>query len=149
MIYANPKDNQEPLGTVTFLETTADLGILITAPTLNDLFAQAALAMFGLLTNLALIGISLEHRITMEAESVDFLMVHWLNQLLYLFDGEGIVFKTFSCTVADTTLSACCCGEPLDVQRHEMGEGIKAATYHRLRVEPTAVGWEAEIIFDV
>jgi SHS2 domain-containing protein len=40
-------------------------------------------------------------------------------------------------------------GEPLDRDRHEADMEVKAVTWHGYRVQKTANGFEAEIIFDI
>jgi SHS2 domain-containing protein len=37
----------------------------------------------------------------------------------------------------------------MDTSRHQMEHEVKAITYHALRVEQTATGWEAEVIVDI
>jgi SHS2 domain-containing protein len=46
-------------------------------------------------------------------------------------------------------LMATCRGELADPTRHAMDHEVKAITYHRLRVEQTPQGWEAEVIVDI
>ena len=80
------------------------------------------------------------------------LLVAWLNELVYLFDVEGMVFKSFQIQeMDDTHLKALCYGEQLDTERHRLGIGPKAATYHMLEVrkEPEAEGWRARVILDI
>ena len=40
-------------------------------------------------------------------------------------------------------------GEPLDPDRHGLGNEVKAVTYHGLRAEATPSGWEAEVILAI
>ena len=49
----------------------------------------------------------------------------------------------------ENQLTATCRGEPMDSSRHQMDHEVKAITYHGLRVEQTADGWEAEVIVDI
>ena len=51
--------------------------------------------------------------------------------------------------VAGGRLSAVLSGERFDETRHSPRLGLKAATYHQLRVQQRADGLEARVIFDV
>ena len=46
-------------------------------------------------------------------------------------------------------LKASVTGEEFDQQRHEGKLLIKAATYHKLRIEKKDSIWEVEVIFDI
>ena len=78
--------------------------------------------------------------------------MEWLNQLVYLFDVENILFNKFEITtITDTGLKAECYGEKVDKSRHELKIGIKSATYHMLNVEenPREPGYQVQIVFDI
>jgi SHS2 domain-containing protein len=51
--------------------------------------------------------------------------------------------------VSGGVLKATISGEDFDSERHESKLLIKAATYHKLRIEKTDDTWEAEVIFDI
>jgi len=78
-----------------------------------------------------------------------FLLFDWLSELLYAFETDRILFSRFEITLAGTHLTAICRGERMDAERHRMEHEVKAITYHGLRVEQTATGWEAEVIVDI
>jgi SHS2 domain-containing protein len=40
-------------------------------------------------------------------------------------------------------------GEPRDPARHPWRLIVKAVTYHRLAVQPSAAGWEARVFLDI
>ena len=74
----------------------------------------------------------------------------WLNELLYHFDAEQLLLKKFAITeLTDTALKAECWGEPVDRSRHQLKRGIKAATYHGLKIETAPGGYQIEIILDL
>jgi SHS2 domain-containing protein len=51
--------------------------------------------------------------------------------------------------LSDNRIDARISGEEFDPERHEGKLLIKAATYHRLKIENRDHGWKAEIIFDI
>ena len=63
------------------------------------------------------------------------LLVNWLNDLLYRFDVDHLLFCQFSVAeVTSTHLLAIARGEPYDSARHRLLLGVKAATYHQVSV---------------
>jgi SHS2 domain-containing protein len=114
------------------------------------LFAHAAEAFFEAIVALESVEERLERSIQVEADGLDNLMVSWLSELLYLYDTDRLVFKSFQIKwIEDNQLEANVRGEVLDPARHEIKTGIKAVTYHQLYVKQRAGGWEARVIFDI
>jgi SHS2 domain-containing protein len=133
-----------------FIEHTADLGFKAYGASLEKLFAHSAEAFFEALVTLESVKEKMERSIQVEADALDNLMVSWLNELLYLYETERLVFKSFQITwIKDYQLKANAQGEVLNPARHEIKTGIKAVTYHQLYVKEREKGWEAQVIFDI
>lgn len=133
-----------------FIEHTADVGIIAYGVELNEAFANAAYAMFTLIADLEEVQEQVSREIEVQAEDQESLVVIWLNELLYLLDTEGIVFKRFEITWLDeNSLKAKAYGEPLDAGRHNIRGGVKAATYYMLRVAKDNDGYSVQVIFDI
>jgi SHS2 domain-containing protein len=132
---------------------TADLGIEILGQTQADLFSHAAMALSDLLVEEvdARKTASTETRTLVidGADSPD-LFVNFLREILYLFNGEGLVLT--SCRIAQIdagrlTADIRCCR--YDARKHRVKKEIKAVTYHQAAVVKTAKGWQGRVIFDV
>jgi SHS2 domain-containing protein len=131
------------------IDHTADIGVIVHGRDLGETFANAARAMFSLITDLTNVDEATCREIQVSAEDIEGLLVAWLDELIYLFDVEGIIFKRFEvAAITATELTASSYGEKLNPLRHELKMGIKAATYHMLRVEEDD-GFTARVIFDV
>lgn len=131
-------------------EHTADLGLRISAPDLNSLFADAGKALFAtIVADLDDIRLEQVQEIRVEGTARDYLLFDWLNELLYQFEAQGMLFAQFDVTVSDSGLTALVRGEPVDFDRHQMSNEVKAITYHHLTVEQTPDGWRAEVIVDI
>lgn len=131
-------------------EHTADVGLRVTAGDLNGLFAEAGRGFFWLtIENLEEVRAVQEITVELESSDLEALLIDWLSELLFRFETEYVVLKEFDVQVEGTRLRATARGEPLDTERHEVHLNIKAVTYHGLRVERTADGWVAEVIFDI
>ncbi len=77
------------------------------------------------------------------------MLFDWLTELLYIFETERLVLAQFSVRLTAAGLSAVVRGEPLDTTRQVFAHEVKAITYHGLKVEQTASGWQAEVIVDI
>jgi SHS2 domain-containing protein len=133
-----------------FIEHTADLGFKAYGSSLEGLFAHAAEAFLEALVALESVKERTERSIEVEADGLDNLMVSWLAELLYLYDTERLVFKSFQVKrIENNRLEAKARGEVLDPARHEVKTGIKAVTYHKLYVKEKGGVWEAQVILDI
>ena len=134
----------------TYIDHTADFGVHVHGTTPADLFSNAAEALFDQLTDREDLRETESRQIRITGEDRPDLMVNWLRELLYLWAGEDLLIKRVDIdTVSESDLTATLFCEPFDPERHEIKEEIKAVTYHGIRVDQTAEGWEAMIIFDV
>lgn len=131
------------------IEHTADTGIIAYGTDLGEAFANAAYAMFSLIADLEKVEEDVCRQVELEAEDMEGLLISWLNELLYIFDVEGTVFRRFEVTqLGETGLKAEAYGEQLDRLRHSLKAGVKAATYHMLKIEQTN-GYSVQVIFDI
>ena len=129
---------------------TADLGIEITGASQEEVYAGAAGALFDLLTDLSSVRESEERTLTVEGEGPDDLLVNFLRELLYSWNGEGFLIK--HCTVLEAAprrLTAVLQGETYDPARHRIRMEIKAVTYHQASIRREAAGWMGRVVFDV
>ena len=140
------------MGSFEILEHTGEIGVLALGETRAEAFAQAARGMFSIMVSLDAIEEREVRQVEVEAGDVEGLLVAWLNELIYLFDVEELVFKRFHMEeVEDSRLRALCHGEKLDPERHRFAIAPKAATYHMLEVAEVAggPGWQARVILDI
>ena len=83
------------------------------------------------------------------AESQEDLLVAWLNELLYLFEVENVLFGKFRISeFTETRLRSKCYGELIDPARHKIKMGVKATTYHMLKIERKN-GFRVQVLFDI
>jgi len=131
------------------LNHTADAGIIAYGSNMNEAFANAAKGMFSLITELEDVE-ETEYRDTeLTAPDRESLLVEWLNELIYLFDVENILFKKFDITqLSNTHLKAKSYGAKVDSSRHKLKTGVKAATYHMLKIDKDD-GIRIQVLFDI
>ncbi len=131
------------------LNHTADVGIIAYGSDMNEAFANAAKALFSLITELDDVEEVIHRDIELTAPDQESLLVGWLNELIYLFDTEQIIFKRFDITqLSQTHLKARSYGHKVDSSKHTLKMGVKAATYHMLKIEKSN-GTKVQVLFDV
>ena len=131
------------------LEHTADVGIIAYGADMEAAFANAAKAMFSLITELDDVAEAVHRDIELTAADRDSLLVGWLNELIYLFDAEQMLFKRFDITrLSQTHLKARVYGHKVDSSRHKLKTGVKAATYHMLEIDKSN-GCKVQVLFDI
>lgn len=134
------------------IDHTADIGIRVEDPSLDGLFVSAACAMFDIMVSqkrefIPSIGVP----ITIDAPSVDQLLVRWLQELLFIFESRRLVLSKFWIdSMTATHLEGSAKGLKFDHERHSQKLTIKAVTYHQLKVAREEDGlWRAQVIFDI
>ena len=133
------------------VEHTADTGIEVRAPTLEELFHRAAIGTLQLVR-----GGTEEPReetapetrtVMLEADAPDLLLARWLREVLYLKEVEGLEYVAAQFTsLTPTTLRAqvTLAREPTPAVWE-----IKGVTYHGLAAEERGGEWWARVIFDL
>lgn len=135
-----------------FFDHTADIGIEVIGRTRKELFMNAAEALFDIMieNKTSEKSSNQQKKITVEGADVSDLLVNFLRELLYLFNGKK--FMTGSCEIIQFTnkeIQARLTGESFNSKKHLIKTEIKAVTYSGLIVEKYKTGWKARIIFDV
>ncbi len=131
-------------------EHEADIGIRGIAPTLEQAFEQAAVAMTAVETNPDLVSAAKAVAIYCEAPDTELLLVSWINELIYEMSAHGLLFNRYQVVIDNGTLSATAFGEDIDRQKHQPAVEIKGATFTELRVYQQADDtWVAQCVVDV
>ena len=132
------------------IDHTADFRVHVFGKDLQELFSNASEAMFDLITETDNLNSADVHDIHVTGDDWPDLMVNWLRELLYLWNGrEFLVKKTEILSISEYELSAKVTVDIYDPDRHLIKEEIKAVTYHEIEVNPVEYGWESKVIFDV
>ena len=131
------------------LDHTADVGIIAYGTDMKEAFANAAKALFSLITDLDDVEEVTQRDIELTAPDRESLLINWLNELIYLFDADNLLFKKFDIIrLSQTHLKARIYGEKVDNSRHKLKIGVKAATYHMLKISRND-GVSLQVVFDI
>ncbi|RMG03562.1 MAG: archease [Nitrospirae bacterium] len=132
------------------LDISGDVGIRVSGKSLEEIFKRSALGLYSLITETGSVNPSESIDVKVYSESLEGLVVGWLNELIFQFDANGFIGKELDIeTLNENRVEAVVRGEKFDPDRHERGLLLKAATYHNLTLEKKNGLWNLEVIFDI
>ena len=127
-----------------------ELAVRIVGKSQADLFVNSGFALFDVMSDIDKIEGAERLSLEVEGSDRDDLMVNWIRELLYLYQGSGYLLKEFKINeVKDTLLKAEVAGEKIDPDRHEIKQEIAAVAFHKSRMQKTGNQWIAQVIFEV
>ena len=136
-----------------FIDHTADVAADLDGKDPGELFASAARALTDTITALETVHPSVTQSVTLAAPTIDDLLVDWLNELIYRFEVQNVLFSQADVVVAQRDgrwiVTGTAGGEPFDPARHPPRVLVKSATYHGLHVVNDGGTWRARIVFDI
>jgi SHS2 domain-containing protein len=141
-----------------YFEMEADVGVIGRGSTAAEAFIQTARGVFALIVDPATVQAREPREVRAHGESLEALLVAWINECLYVHEVEGFVAGDVRLEVFETTplaggeplrLHSFLLGEEVDAARHRLGTVVKAATFHRVSVQATERGFEARLVLDV
>jgi SHS2 domain-containing protein len=127
------------------VEHTADRAFTVRGNDLAELFVQAARALRAI-QGQPDTQETVSREVELSGVDRETLLVNWLNEILYLQDVHKESYSRFQmAAISGTFLRASLHGEP----NASIRRSIKAVTFHGLKIERLADGWEATIVVDV
>ncbi len=137
-----------------FLEHTADVYFEARGETLEEVFEEAAKAMFSVITDISKVEKEVRRRI--EGEGIDLFnaLYRWLEELLILHDAEGLVFSDFRVEYVReegdvVRFAGEAFGEEFDESKHVKGTEVKAVTYSMMEIGKDDGCWYARVVLDI
>ena len=118
--------------------------------TCEEAFEQAAMALTAVVVPLESVEAKQSQTVHCAAPDVELLLLDWLNVIVYQMSASRMIFRRFKVHLLSGQLEGELFGEALDVERHQPGVEVKAATATALRVAQLPDGtWLAQLIVDV
>ncbi len=135
---------------IKYIEHPSDVGFEAYGETLEELFANAAIATYSFMTAVDEIEEEEEREVEIKSEDLYSLMFDWLDEMIFFFEAESLVMKKFDIEVNLANFSMCgkCKGGKFDPSKHESGIIIKAVTYNMMEIKKNEV-WKARVVLDV
>ncbi|MDH5439689.1 MAG: archease [Candidatus Bathyarchaeota archaeon] len=122
-----------------FLDHMADAFIAAYGANLAESFENAAVAMFEVMTDTALVDPRTQDAVEVEEHDKKALLYSWLEDLLVRSELNGMLYSKFKVLEIAWQgevfrLDATIWGEPFDENKHKQKVGVKAVTYHRMEI---------------
>lgn len=135
---------------IKYIEHPSDVGFETYGDTLEELFANAAIATYSFMTDVDAIEEEVEQEVGIKSEDLYSLMFDWLDEMIFMFESESLIMKKFDIDVDPSNFSILgkCRGGKFDPAKHESGIIIKAVTYNMMEIKKNEV-WHARVVLDV
>jgi len=125
-----------------FFDVTADIGYWAYGKTLDEVFENAALAMFDVITNVQKVSKNEPKKIYIESEDKVSLLYDFLEELLIFHELDSMLFSDFDIAIESEKnngneiykLSGIATGETINWNIHERRSEVKAITFHMMEV---------------
>ena len=137
-----------------FLEKVAiaDIAYEAYGKNLNELFENAAFAIFELSANLKTVDTKKKLKIKLQNEKIENLLYDFLSEILFLKDSKYMVFKKVKVEIKEGKkyqLKAVLEGDTINPQKQQLENDIKAVTMHMFEVKKEKNNWKATVVVDI
>ena len=137
-----------------FLEDVAiaDIAFEAYGKDMNELFENAALAIFELSAKIGSIQAQKKLEFKLEDEKIDNLLYDFLSEILFLKDSKYMVFKKIKVEIQKNeryNLKAVLEGDSINPQKQKLENDIKAITMHMFEVKKEKNQWKATVVVDI
>ena len=137
-----------------FLEDVAiaDIAYEAYGKDLNELFENAALAIFELSAELKTVEAKQKLEINLENEKIENLLYDFLSEILFLKDSKYMVFRKVKVKIIENKkykLNAVLEGDTINPEKQHLENDIKAVTMHMFEVKKEKNGWKATVVVDI
>ncbi len=137
-----------------FLEDVAiaDIAYEAYGKDLNELFENAAFAIFELSANIKTVEAKKKIEFELENESIENLLYDFLSEILFLKDSKYMVFKNVKVKIKEGKkyqLKSILEGDTINPQKQQLENDIKAVTMHMFEVKKEKDKWKATVVVDI
>lgn len=140
-----------------FLEdiAIADIAYEAYGGDLNELFENAALAIFELSADVETIDASKKVEFELENAKLDNLLYDFLSEILFLKDSKYMVFRNVKVLITENKknknyeLKAILEGDKINPEVQHLENDIKAVTMHMFELKKVKSGFKARIVVDI
>lgn len=131
--------------------TSADFVFEAYGVSINELFANCALACFFAMTDTAGVDPVTSFDVEVKGETIEDLLYNFMAEIIFIKDAEKVFLSQFDIDISlnNTILKAVVRGEGIDYNKHTIKTDVKAVTYHDLHVRAEKDGYSARMILDL
>ena len=137
-----------------FLEDVAiaDIAFEAYGKNLNELFENAALAIFELSADVETVDAVKKVEFELENGKLDNLLYDFLSEILFLKDSKYMVFKHVHVSINEgkkNKLKAVLEGDKINPEVQHLENDIKAVTMHMFELKKEKSNWKATVVVDI
>ncbi|MBI2656811.1 archease [Candidatus Woesearchaeota archaeon] len=137
-----------------FLEDVAiaDIAYEAYGRDLNEVFENAAFAIFELSADLDTVEAKQKVEFELENEKLDNLLYDFLSEILFLKDSKYMVFKNVKVEIKKDEkykLKSILRGDTINPQKQQLENDIKAVTMHMFEIKKEKSGYKATVVVDI
>ena len=137
------------------IDHTGDAGLRVTAGSLPELLIVCAEQMVHLCCPEGHIRRSLARPVEVEGANLVELLINWLSEINGLISVHHELYDSFTIRTLSLPeapplhVTGTAQGEPIDPDRHNLANEIKAVTFHEAYVRQEGDAWQCQVIFDL
>jgi SHS2 domain-containing protein len=136
-----------------FLQHTADAKFQAFGATLEEAFANAALAVASVMWDWATVAPSVRLRVEVQGQDLERLLYNYLEEILYLLDTRAFLLAGVDGLRIEETgegwrLAADFVGDT-NPDKYEIYGEVKAVTYNEMCIEKNAQGASVQVVIDL
>lgn len=133
---------------------TADVAFEAYGTDYSELFENAGLALEETMVDTKTIDVQTGKKIKLQDTKIENLLFSFLEELVYLKDAEGLVFKEIKCRLDKQdnqwAMEAVLKGEKLDKEKQDLRNDVKAVTKHLFEIRNLPKGaFQCRVVLDV
>src|SRR5262245_21457865 len=134
-----------------FLDHPSEALIEVTAPAVEEIFQDSAVALFETMTDTSRIKPERVFDVQLQAQNREDLLIDWLNRLILIQETKKVLLSQFEVSIHQGTqwkLEARVKGSRIE-KEHERRSEVKSATYGQLFWEESPEGHRVQFVLDV
>lgn len=139
-------------GRYEFFPHTADAKFRAYGRTREELFRNAALATFAVITNPEAVQARRRFPIRVESKRLEAALFDFLDELLFLLDTEGFLLhdcEELNIEEKNGSIIVTCDAVGDDHYGYDVSCNVKAVTYNEMYVKKEGGRWECQVVLDL
>ena len=129
-------------------DLTSDVLFEAYGKSLKELFGNSAIALSSIICDIKKVGEEKSLSVELKGDSIEDLMVNWLQEIIALVDTDEMFFSRFDIIeISEDNLKANIYGEPISPEK--AGIVVKGVTYYKLKLEKIKDNFRVTISLDI
>ncbi len=128
----------------------ADIAFRAEGKTLEELFINCGLALTDCMANPKKISGKWKKAFSVEGLTEGELLYNFLEELVYIKDVDGLIFKKFTLKISEDKLTAQCAGDSIgQIGKKNLRNDVKAITMHMFGIKKEKGKLAATVVVDI